>query len=389
MQQRLSAIPGLRFSFSQPIGLRVNELISGVKSDLAIKLFGDDLDVLKSKADAIAAALRTIEGAEDVRVEQVTGLSQLDIVVDRHAMARHKLNIADINGIVETAVGGRVATTMIQGQTRVGVQVRFPEDRRDSIEAIEAIVLPTPGGYRVPLGQVAQVRRVEGPAQISHEMGMRRVVVETNVRGRDLGSFVREAQRKLTELTAGLPAGAWLEYGGTFENQQRATARLAVVVPLSVLIIFLMLISALGSIRSAGLVLVILPFALVGGILSMLAFGITLNVPSTVGFIALFGVAVQNGTVLVTFIQQLRQRGRALRDAVLEACALRFRALLMTAATTVLGLLPMVYAVGPGAEVQRPLAVVVIGGLATATVLTLFVLPALYHWLPPTIVADE
>jgi cobalt-zinc-cadmium resistance protein CzcA len=383
MQERLAKIPGLRLSFSQPIALRVNELISGVKSDLAVKVFGEDIDILKANADRIAAILGGLEGAEDVRVEQVTGFSQLDIVPDRRAMARYKLNMHDINEVVETAVGGKIATTMIDGQMRFGVQVRFPEERRNDIEAIEAILLPTPAGARVPLAHVAQVRRVEGPAQISRENNMRRVVVESNIRGRDLGGFVEEAEQRLAEITRELPAGYWIEYGGTFENQQRAMRRLGVVVPLSVLLIFFMLISALRSVKTAGLVLANLPFSLVGGILSMLLLGITLNVPSTVGFIALFGVAVQNGTVLVTFINQLRESGRPLREAVVDACRLRFRALVMTASTTVLGLLPMVYAVGPGAEVQRPLAVVVIGGLLSATVLTLFVLPSLYCWLPP------
>ncbi|MCP4602443.1 MAG: efflux RND transporter permease subunit [Proteobacteria bacterium] len=379
IQERLSKIPGLRLSFSQPIALRVNELISGVKSDLAVKVFGQDIDILKEKADRIASALRSIEGAEDVRVEQVTGFTQLDIIPDRRAMARYKLNMHDINEVVETAIGGKIATTMIDEQMRFGVQVRFPEQHRRDIEAIENIVLPTPSGAKVPLGYVARVERVEGPAQISRENNMRRVVVEANIRGRDLGGFVKEAKKRLADINVELPSGYWVEYGGTFENQQRAMQRLSVVVPLSVLMIFFMLVSALGSVKTAGLVLINLPFALVGGVLSMLALDITLNVPSTVGFIALFGVAVQNGTVLVTFINQLRKSGKPAQEAVLEACSLRFRALLMTAATTVLGLLPMVYAEGPGAEVQRPLAVVVIGGLVTATLLTLFVLPSLYQ----------
>ncbi len=383
IQDDLSVVPGLRLSFSQPISLRVNELVSGVKSDLAVKVFGDDLAVLKESADRIAASLGGIVGAEDVRVEQVAGLTRLDIVPDRRAMARYGLNVRDVNDIVEAAVGGRVATTLIEGQKRFGVQVRFPEERRGDVAAIEGILLPTPAGARVPLGRVARVERVEGPAQISREGNMRRVVVEANVRGRDLGGFVAEAGRRLSGIAAALPTGSWIEYGGTFENQQRAMARLAVVVPVSVLLILLMLLSALRSVRTAGLVLVNLPFALVGGVLSMLLGGVTLNVPSTVGFIALFGVAVQNGTVLVTFVDQLRLAGRPRREAVVEACRIRFRALLMTAATTVLGILPMVYAVGPGAEVQRPLAVVVIGGLVTATALTLFVLPSLYDWLAP------
>lgn len=381
IQAKLERIPGIRLAFSQPIALRVNELISGVKSDLAVKVFGQDISLLKEKADAVAGVLRTIEGAEDVSVEQVAGFNQLEIVPDRREMARYKLNMSDINQLVETAIGGKVATEMVVEQMRFGVKVRFPENRRNSIEAIKALLVPTPSGARVALGQVAKIERIEGPAQISRENNMRRVVVETNIRGRDLGGFVHEAQKKLLELSKSLPAGYWFEYGGTFESQQRAMKRLSIVVPISILLIFLMLLSALGNIKAAALVIANLPFALVGGLLSMLIFNITLNVPAIIGFIALFGVAVQNGTVLLTFVKQLRDEGHNVRGAVVQACGLRLRALLMTAATTVLGLVPMIYATGPGAEVQRPLAVVVIGGLITATVLTLFVLPTLYLWV--------
>ncbi len=381
IQERLEQIPGVRLAFSQPIALRVNELISGVKSDLAVKVFGADMDILKEKADAVAAILGEIPGAEDVSVEQVAGFTQLEIIPDRMEMARYKLAMTDLNELVETAIGGKVATELVDGQMRFDIKIRFPEDRRNSMEVIKALIVPSPTGARVPLGRVARIERIEGPAQISRENNMRRVVVEANIRGRDLGGFVEEAQRKLERLSDSLPAGYWIEFGGTFESQQRAMKRLAIVVPISILLIFLMLVSALGTLKSAFLVLVNLPFALVGGLLSMLAFGITLNVPATIGFIALFGVAVQNGTVLVSFIRQLRDEGRNAREAVIEAGGLRLRALLMTAATTVLGLIPMLYASGPGAEVQRPLAVVVIGGLLSATVLTLFVLPTLYVWI--------
>jgi len=385
IQERLARVPGIRPAFSQPIALRVNELISGLKSDLAIKVFGYEIDRLKESGDAIASILRAIPGAQDVSVEQVAGFTQLEVIPDRRAMARHQLNMADLNEIIAVAVGGAVATEMVEDQMRFGVQVRFAEEARNSEEAIRRILVPTPAGARVPLGQIAELRRVEGPAQISRENTMRRVVIEANVRGRDLGGFVAEAQDRLAGLEAGLPAGYWIEYGGTFENQQRAMRRLAVVVPLAIALIFLMLYGALGSFTSAGLVLANLPFALVGGILAMLVFGIRLNVPAAVGFIALFGTAVQNGTVLVTFIDQLRRGGMDLREAVLTGCGLRFRALLMTAATTVLGLLPMLYATGSGAEIQRPLAVVVIGGLFTATLLTLVVLPTLYAWVRPKV----
>jgi heavy metal efflux system protein len=389
IQKKLGRIPGIRLAFSQPIALRVNELISGVKSDLAVKIFGLDMDLLKENADSVAGILRGIEGAQDVSVEQVTGFSQLEIIPDRLEMARYKLSMADLNALVETAVGGKVATKMVEGQMRIDVKVRFEKNRRDSIESLSKLVLMSAEGARVPLARIAKIRRDEGPAQVSREKNSRRVVVEANIRGRDLGGFVLEAQEKLQKLSGDLPPGYWLEFGGTFESQRRAMKRLGVVVPISILLIFVMLVSALGTLRSAVLVLVNLPFALVGGVLSMFLLGITLNVPSTVGFIALFGVAVQNGTVLVTFINQLRDRGMPAREAIIEACSLRFRALLMTAATTVLGIAPMVYAIGPGAEVQRPLAVVVIGGLITATLLTLFVLPALYLMFSPKIAAQH
>lgn len=385
IEERLSRIPGVRLAFSQPIALRVNELISGIKSDLAVKLFGEDIDALKAYADEAAGVLRGIRGAEDVSVEQVAGFSSLEIVPDRRMMARYQLNLADVNEIVETALGGTVTTQIVEGQMRFGLLVRFEESARDDPEKIENILLPTPAGPKVPLGQIAKVRRVEGPAQISRENNMRRVVVEANVRGRDLGGFVEEAREKLGGLADDLPAGYWIDYGGTFESQQRAMSRLSVVVPISILLIFLMLVSALGSVKTAGIVLVNLPFALVGGLMAMLVFGMNLNVPSTIGFIALFGVAVQNGTVLVTVINQLRLGGMGPREAVLSGCSLRFRALLMTAATTVLGLLPMLYATGSGAEIQRPLAVVVIGGLLTATILTLLVLPSIYYWSRPRV----
>ena len=380
MRARLERVPGLRLAFSQPIALRVNELISGIKSDVAVKLFGTDLDVLKEVADRAGAELRGIPGAADVSVEQIAGFSSLEVLPDRRAMARYQLNLSDLNDVVEKAIGGVVATQLVDEQRRFGVLVRYRESARHDVEAIERILVTSPTGAKVPLGQVASIRRVEGPAQISRENGMRRVVVEANVRGRDLGGFVADARLRLAGLEAGLPPGYWVEYGGTFENQQRAMRRLGIVVPISILLIFLMLVSALGSFRSAGLVLVNLPFALVGGLVAMLVFGIRVTVPASVGFIALFGTAVQNGTVLVTFIEQLRRQGRPVRNAVLEACSLRFRALLMTAATTVLGLTPMLYATGSGSEMQRPLAVVVIGGLITATALTLLVLPTIYLW---------
>ncbi|MBN2341143.1 MAG: efflux RND transporter permease subunit [Deltaproteobacteria bacterium] len=378
IEKRLTQVPGIRLAFSQPIALRMNELISGVKSDLAVKLFGQDIDILKKQADEIASILKGISGAGDVNVEQIAGFSQLEIIPDRKRMARYQISMADINHLVETAVGGKIATELVDDQMRFGVKVRFPKQQRDSIDAVRSLLVRSNSGNRVPLERIADVVRKEGPAQISRESHTRRVVVELNVRGRDLGGFVREAQAKLKPLESSLPPGYWLDFGGTFESQQRAMKRLSIVVPVSTLFILMMLISALHGVKPALIVLINLPFALVGGVISMFLLEIPLNVPATVGFIALFGVAVQNGTVLVSFIRQLTTQGMRVQEAILEACTLRFRALLMTALTTILGLLPMLYAVGPGAEVQRPLAAVVIGGLFTATLLTLFVLPSLY-----------
>ena len=375
---RLAIVPGVRLAFSQPIALRVNELISGIKTDLAVKVFGPDLDELLERAQTVSGVLRGIDGAEDVSVEQITGLAQVEVVPDRRALARHHLNVADVNEIIELAVGGETVTTLVEGQRRVDVTLRYPEEARQDIDALQRILLTTPDGATVPLGQVARIERVEGPAEIARENGVRRVTVECNVRDRDLGSFVAEAQRKLTQLDADLPDGYWLAYGGTFENQKRAMARLSVVVPVAVLLIFLLLLSAFKSARSAALVIANLPFALVGGAVALLLLGMPLSVSAAVGFIALFGTAVQNGTVLVSFFEQLRAKGMPVADAVRRGCALRLRPLLMTAATTVLALTPMLFATGAGADIQRPLAVVVIGGLAGATALTLIVLPTLY-----------
>ena len=337
-----------------------------------------DLDALLDHAGRVAGVLREIPGAQDVKAEQITGFAQVEVVIDREAIARHRINVADINELIETAVGGRVATTAIEGQRRVAVVVRFPEGDRNDVEALGRLLVPAPGGAAVPLAELARVRETEAPAQISREHTMRRVVVECNVRGRDLGGFVREARARLGPLTAGLPAGYFIRYGGQFENQDRAMRRLAVVVPLSVALIFLMLFSAFGNARHATLVLANLPLALAGGVVAIAALGLPLSVSSAIGFIALFGIAVQNGTVLVSFFNQLRAEGREVEEAVREGCDLRFRPLMMTTLTTLLGLLPMVWASGPGAEMQRPIAVVVLGGLIGSQALTMLVLPALY-----------
>jgi cobalt-zinc-cadmium resistance protein CzcA len=378
IEKDLAQIPGLRFSFSQPIALRVNELISGVKSDLAVKVFGPDLEVLKTFADRAAAVMQGVEGAEDVKVEQVSGMSQLDVVIDREAAARHGIKIAEVNTAIETAVAGKKATTLIEEQRRFAVVVRFPESARGDIPELERLLVTAPGGERVPLAQVAQVAEVEAPAQVSRENGMRRVATEANIRGRDLGGFVSEIQTRLAPLVKALPSGYYVEYGGQFENQQRAMRQLAIVVPVALLLIMVLLYTALGSLRNALLVLLNLPFALIGGVIAVVAFRMPVSVSAAVAFIVLLGIAVQNGVVLLAFFRQLRQRGESVADTVIKGCDLRFRPLLMTALVSFIGHLPMLYATGSGADIQKPLAVVVMGGLITSTLLTLIVVPTLY-----------
>jgi cobalt-zinc-cadmium resistance protein CzcA len=378
MQEDLSGVPGLRFSFSQPIALRVNELISGVKSDLAVKVFGPDLEVLKEFSDRVAARMRGVAGASDVKVEQVSGMTQLDAVIDRPAAARHGIDVATINATIEAAVAGWNATTLIEGQRRFAVVVRFPEAARQDLEQIKQLLVPAPGGERVPLDQLAHFEEVEAPAQVSRENGMRRVVVEANVRGRDLGSFVDEVRGLVDPMARGLPPGYFVDYGGQFENQQRAMRQLGFVVPVALVLILVLLFLALGSVLDSFLVLLNLPFALVGGVIAVVVFDMPLSVSAAVAFIVLLGIAVQNGVVLIAFFRQLRERGHTAADAVVRGCEIRFRPLVMTALTSFIGHVPMLYATGSGADIQRPLAVVVMGGLITSTLLTLLVLPTLY-----------
>ena len=374
-----SKIPGMVFSFSQPIQLRVAELIAGVRSDVAIKLFGEDLDVLKEKAEEIARVVAKVEGAADVKIEQVTGLPQLQVKIDRGKIARYGINVADINQIIETAIGGKAAGQVFEGEKRFDLLVRFKEDARNNLDAIKNILVSTPNGSSIPLSQLADVYIEEGPAQISREHSQRRIVVELNVRERDIGSFVAEAQTKLDESLQ-IPDGYFLEWGGTFENLQSARTRLMIVVPLSLFLIFILLFMSFGSIRNALLIYTGIPFAIVGGVFSLLIRGMHFSISAGVGFIALFGVAVLNGVVMVSYINQLRQEGKTLDEAVLQGAETRLRPVLMTALVASLGFVPMALSQGAGAEVQRPLATVVIGGIITSTILTLFVLPTLYKW---------
>jgi cobalt-zinc-cadmium resistance protein CzcA len=379
LREALAQIPGIGLNISQPIALRVDELISGVKSQIAIKLFGDDMDVLKKQADEIAKVVSGVKGVEDLRVEQVSGQSYVEVTIDRRKIARYGINVSDIQEIIETAIGGKSPTDVFEGEKRFAVVVRFPQDKRDSIKAIENILVNSSKGFKIPLVQLATINLVEGPVQISRENSKRRIVIECNVKGRDIGSFVTESQAKLKEKL-NLPSGYYITWGGAFENQQRAMKRLGVIVPITILLIFFLLFSSFNSLKQALLVIINLPFALIGGIVALFISGLYLSVPASVGFIALFGVAVLNGVVLVSYINQLRREGIALTEAITKGCEHRLRPVLMTASVAIFGLIPMLFATGPGSEVQKPLAVVVVGGLITSTVLTLLVLPVLYSW---------
>ncbi|OGF44742.1 MAG: metal transporter [Candidatus Firestonebacteria bacterium RIFOXYD2_FULL_39_29] len=380
MDKELSKIKGIKLNFSQPIALRVNELISGIKSDVAVKVFGYDLELLAQKAIEIEHVLAGIPGAKDIKVEQVGGFLQLNIEIDRLAISRYGINVSDVNEIIETAIGGKTVSTIYEEDRRVNLAVRFPETYRNSEKAIQNILITSPQGQRIPLGQLAKIKLVEAPNQISRENGMRRVVLEANVRGRDIGSFVAEAQNKIKSIETSLPSGYFIDWGGQFENQQRAMKTLTIVVPIVIFIIFIMLFSAFGSFKPATLVILNLPFSWVGGILTVYFFNITLSVSAIVGFITLFGIAVANGTVLVAYFIQLRREGMALKESVIKGCEVRLRPLLMTSLTAILGLIPVLLASGPGAEIQKPLAAVVMGGLVTSFFLTMVVLPVLYSW---------
>lgn len=372
-------VPGALFSFSQPIEMRVAELISGVRSDVAIKLFGDDLETLRTKADEITRIIGRIPGAEDVKAEQVSGLPQLQIKADRAAIARYGINVEDVNGLVESLVAGKDAGVVYEGEQRFNLVVRLSEASARDVEMIRAMLVPAPNGARVPLSQLASITLVEGPAQISREDTRRRIAVELNVRGRDIGSFVKDAQAAI-DRDLKLPPGYYVTWGGQFENLQRATGRLLVVVPLALFLIFVLLFTTFGSAKQAILVYTGIPFAIIGGVVALGLRGLPFSISAGVGFIALFGVAVLDGVVMVSYINKLRDEGKPLQEAVREGAETRLRAILMTALVASLGLLPMAIATSAGAEVQRPLAMVVIGGLITSTVLKLLMLPMLYGW---------
>ena len=379
IRQRLSSIPGVQIVLSQPISERVDEMVTGVRSQLAIKIFGDELDELRRVSEQVARLLRSVPGARDIRIERLSGQQSLLIDIDRAAIARYGINVADVHAIIETAIGGKEVSLLYEGERRFGIAVRFPESARGSIEAIKRITLKAHDGALVPLQSIASIQLKDGPAQVSRESAKRRVVVGANVEGRDLGGFVQEVQNRMNQDIT-LPEGFDVVYGGQFENMERAMETLSIIVPVTIAAIFFLLFMLFSSLKMAGLIIMVLPFASIGGIVGLAITGEYLSVPASVGFIALWGIAVLNGVVLVTCIRRFRDDGLSIAESVREGCVQRFRPVIMTATVALLGLVPFLFATGPGSEVQRPLAIVVIGGLITSTLLTLVVLPSLYRW---------
>jgi cobalt-zinc-cadmium resistance protein CzcA len=380
LRAQIEPFDGIELAFTQPIDMRVSEMLSGVRAALAIKLYGDDLAVLETVSKRIEQMASKVRGAVDIVRPPLLGQRYLQIEIRAARIARYGIRAEDINRLVETAVGGRVVTEVVEPARRTGVLLRFPEAARTTPAALARLPVEAPGGAKVPLALLADVREVDGPVQITREAGKRLAVVQVNVEGRDVVGFVADVRAAIAR-EIGLPRGYYLEYGGQFENQQRAAARLGLVVPVSIALIFALLFTTFRSLSQAGLILLNIPFALIGGVLSLYASGLYLSVPASVGFTALFGVAVLNGVVMVAYFNQLRDAGRSVLQAVQEGAERRLRPVLMTALIASLGLVPMLLATGPGSELQRPLAVVVIGGLVTSTALTLLLLPTLYAWL--------
>lgn len=395
MEEDLKRIPGNAYEFTQPIQMRFNELIAGVRSDVAVKVFGDDMDVLLKTGQEIGEVLEKVKGASDVKVEQITGLPVLTIQVNRKEAARYGLNMADVQEAIEIALGGKNAGQVFEGDRRFDLVVRLPEELRGDMEALKNIPIPLPAHANaqlmqansgempsqlnyLPLGSVAEFNVAPGPNQVSRENGKRRIVVTSNVRGRDIGSFVKEAEAMIQKQVQ-VPANYWIDWGGQFEQLISASQRLSIVVPVALFLIFLLLFMTFGDVKDALLVFTGVPLALTGGITALWLRGIPLSISAAVGFIALSGVAVLNGLVMISFIKKLREDGKSLEQSIVQGALTRLRPVLMTALVAALGFVPMAIAVGRGAEVQRPLATVVIGGIISSTLLTLVVLPVLYQ----------
>lgn len=379
IRDALKTLPGVETAISQPIAARVDEMVSGVRSQVAVKIFGDDIQELRKLGSQIGRVLSSMNGATDLRIDQATGQNYLTFTINRDAIARYGLNVEDVNNVIEIANGGREATQVYEGERRFPLMLRYPSSYRNSPEAFGSILLKSPSGALVPLKDIATIDIVDGPAQIFREGGKRRLVVGVNVEGRDLGGFVQEAQKRIAQEVV-LPQGYTLDWGGQFENMQRAMSRLMLIIPITIAAIFFLLFMLFNSLRMATLIILVLPFASIGGIFGLLLTGEYLSVPAAVGFINLWGIAVLNGVVLVSFIRQLRDEGWSTHEAVFQGCEHRFRPVMMTASVALLALVPMVFSTGPGSEVTRPLAVVVISGLLSSTALTLLVLPVLYPY---------
>jgi len=377
MEAALATLPGNNYEFTQPIQMRFNELISGVRADVAVKVFGDDLEQLLDSANKVAEIAESIQGASDTRVEQVAGLPMLSILPKRDALARYGLNVADIQALVSTSIGGKESGIIYEGDRRFKIVIRLSEELRTNIDKLESLPVRV-GNSFVPLEEVATLELKPAPAQISRENGKRRVVVTTNVRGTDLGGFVVDLQKRL-KSDLKMKEGYWLEFGGTFEQLESASKRLTLVVPVTLALIVGILIMAFGSVKDALIIFTGVPLALTGGVLALWIRDMPLSISAGVGFIALSGVAVLNGLVMVAFIRQLWQENGDIYTSVIRGAIIRLRPVLMTALVASLGFVPMALNTGTGAEVQRPLATVVIGGIISSTLLTLFILPALYQ----------
>lgn len=381
MRNRLQRdVAGETFNFTQPIAMRVNELVSGVRADIAIKVFGDDINVLTEKAREIEQVMRTVPGQADLQVEKLFGSEQLLIQPDRAKMAANGVTIEELRNVIETAIAGKPVSEILEGKKRFTLRVNFPDGAKMNPDDIQNLLIQGQHGTLIPLGQVATVTYGEGLEMVNREFGQRRMIVQMNVKDRDIGSFVQEGQQKIAKAVH-LPPGYYLDWGGQFENQQRAMHKLMLVVPVSVIIIFFLLMATFSSPRHAFLVILNVPFALIGGVVALWLRGMYLSVPAAIGFIALFGVAILNGLVLISTLNRLQAEGRDLQSAILEGCQTRLRPVLITAMVAMLGFLPMSISTGSGAEIQKPLATVVIGGLFTSTLLTLLVLPVLYRWI--------
>jgi cobalt-zinc-cadmium resistance protein CzcA len=379
VREIVTSFPGVNVVMAQPISDRVDEMVTGVRADIAVKIFGDDLDMLLEKANEVALVARTIHGTSDIKIDRVSGQQNLAITIDRQAIARHGLNASDVHDVIEAAIGGKAATEIYEGERRFQAVVRFPEHLRNNVAEIRRILLTASDGAQIPLESLAKIDIVEGASQIKREMAKRRIVIAINVRDRDLGGYVAELQQKVRKKVP-LPSGYYYEWGGQFQNMERALRHLMIIVPITIGAIFFLLFLLFHSVRFAALIILVLPFASIGGIAALYFSGAYLSVPASIGFIALWGIAVLNGVVLVSYIRSLREAGIPQRDAVIHGTMARFRPVMMTATVAALGLIPFLFAKGPGSEVQRPLAIVVIGGLVTSTLLTLVVVPVLYRF---------